>query len=243
MRGDIMAWEDPLKLGRNKKRRSIKDEFKSEVHPFVQNMILSDYLSNFALALIGDEDKIDYKITQSVAGTYDKVNFFKEIENVSEGLDTLFLSLLDICFDNETEKYRVLSRHFQLFKQVNMLPILETLMKDDRELCSLVIGAFELKLAGDLPFREALKRQNDRLSILDYLGPVIAREVDDIEEYTDDIMLAFCESAEKLNPDILSLPDYTSLKKRLFSEALLKVLSEHIEWMKLGYFSMLYGKE
>ena len=239
-----MAWEDPLKLGRNKKRCSIKDEFKSEVHPFAQDVILSDYFSNLALALIGEGDKIDYSATQSISGGYyEEVGFFSELENISNGFDTPFISLLDLCFDSETKKYDVLLRHFQLFKEANIMPILGTLMKDDNNLYLLTTGAFELKLAEDLSFREALNRKTYRFEILNYLGAAISKEVDDVEEYAEDIMSAFCESAMKLNPDILFSQDCNCLKKHLFVDALMKVLLKHIQWLKLGYFQIMYGDE
>lgn len=53
-----MTWEDPLKLGRDKNRnhnhkRSIRDEFSDEIPNFMQNVMIADWLSNMALAVIG----------------------------------------------------------------------------------------------------------------------------------------------------------------------------------------------
>ncbi len=69
-----MTWQDPLKFGREKTnigRQNFRDKeefpyLDDEVSPMTQYAILADCFSNMALAIIGDEVKMDFTVSNVI---------------------------------------------------------------------------------------------------------------------------------------------------------------------------------
>ena len=241
-----MTWEDPLKIGRNKPKYSIKDEFSGELPGIIQNMILADCFSNMALAIIGQGEKVNYDVKYAFLGIKSSefqnyVDFIDMLGKISSGLDMPFVSLLEMHFLNAPDKYKIFLHHFKLFKEANINPIYGRLMEGDSYLRTLTLGAFESKITQGLSDSEITKREEEISCILDYLGPCVEKERDNIEDYGEDMMMAFYESAVKLNPRLWTSRDCKCFKSVLLSEVFMKILSEHIGWLKIGYLQVMYG--
>lgn len=237
-------WEDPLKIGRNKK--SIKDKFSGKMPEIIQNMILADCFSNMALALIGEKENVNYDVSMPFWGLQDSefdgyFDFIDTLGKISSGLDMPFVSLLEGHFFNEPDKYKIFLNHFKLFKEANINPIFGTLIEGDSYLLNLTLGAFETKITQDLSDSEIERHEEEIACILDYIEPCVEKRRDSIEDYGEDMRTAFYESAVKLNPRVWTSRDRKCFNSVLLTEMFVKVLSEHIGWLKIGYFQVLYG--
>ena len=247
-----MAWEDPLSIGRNKNRkdnykdnykRSIKDDFADELPSFIQNVIIADWLSNMALAVIGEWEKMDFSAISSVLGRdlNKELVFFNDVKDMTKILDDAFLKMLKASFQSEGKKFDFLQKHFIQFKIAHLTPIFGTII-EDQEICELSLGAIEAKLAQGLPLYEVVRQRKYRTIILDNLEPHLQKEKNRFEDYAGGIITAFWNSAIKASSGNLTVRDCTH-HRILLSRGLIPILKGHIEMLKLGYLQIIYGEE
>ncbi len=246
-----MTWQDPLKFGRdgaNTGQRNFRNNgdfpyFDDEVSPTMQYAILADCFSNMALAIIGDEVKMDFTVSNVINTALadqvvEELEVFDNLKEMGREFDTLFLTLLKNNFSEAPKKYNALVEHFHVFKEAHLQPIFKTII-EDQELYLLTLGAIGAKLTEGLSSDEIKKRQAYIDMILDYLDQALEREVDYVEDYAEDINTAFWESVMKENPGIFSLQDF---KKSFgeFSSLLSHILTEHLRWLKLNCLYLLH---
>ena len=202
-----------------------------------QNKILSEYISNLALAVIGEGWKIEDKVAASVS--YDKhvMDFFKGLDVISRKMDALFISPLEALFPRGSNKYFRLITHFERFKEAHLNPVIGTLISD-RKIQDLVLGDIRWKICEDLSVSESRDWLEYHRTILDFLAPVVEAPRKVIGSYEDGIVVAFLRSAYKLNSDVLSFDNCSSFHDEVFSEPLIKILATHFEQIEFGYKSI-----
>ena len=203
-----------------------------------RNKLIAGYLSDMAVAVIGESYKLDISYENEISGTFDK------IKEHSDDLDDLFIKpLKSVFYDCGTPnfsllKYDRLLYHFAMFKQAHLNPIIATLISDS-SLCNLVLGNIRVKLCEYMSLSEAKHWRKYHDGILDYLGPCLSTPGGGIADYEGSIASVFSTSAQKLNPDILTVQDCLCFREKIFSEPLIKILAEHFQIMRLAYKDVL----
>ena len=192
-----------------------------------RDKMIADYLSDIAVAVIGEGDKLEISRDYKVSNTFDKIK-----EN-SDEMDSLFIEPLKSLLYSGS-KYMTLWSHFKMFKQAHLNPIIGTLIADS-SLRNLVLGHIRVKLCEYMSLSEAKEWRKYHEGILDYLGPCLANPGGGIGDYEYGIASAFADSAHGLNPETLTMQDCFCFREKKFSTPLIKILAEHFQIMRMTY--------
>ena len=198
-----------------------------------RNRLIAGYLSDTAVAVIGYGDILDISYENEISDTFDKM------KKHSDDLDDLFTKpLKSVFYDYDTSnfsllKYDRLLYHFAMFKQAHLNPIIGTLISD-LSLSNLVLGNIRVKLCESMSLLEAKHWRKYHEGILDYLEPCLATPGGSITDYEESIASAFSTSAQRLNPEVLSIQDCLCLREKTFSAPLIKILAEHFQMIRLA---------
>ena len=139
-------WEDPLKSNSYKRKNSIREEFSRELHPFMQNIILADFLSNLALSIIGAKEKITCNYSEYV-------HYYDELEEICRKAEKPYLDFVNLKFQKRTTGNFVFKSYHELFKAAYITSAFDIVINghenEGQELKFLLDGAMGIKLFGE----------------------------------------------------------------------------------------------
>ena len=199
--------------------------------------MLVECLSNLALAVIGEGWRVKDDFLLTTFYDSEMSVFFDKLEEISSDLDQLFIAQLK-TLPLTGDKYVVVLRHFDYFKQANLNPIFGTLIID-KKLKNLLIKEVMVKLTSDMSISETRKWRNYHYGVLDFLGVVISKLRNSFYDYENDIAKAFAASAVKLNVCDLSWQDCSYFTEPRFSKPLITILGEHYKQINAFYNSLI----